>query len=195
MGLREKKTARTREQILDVAADLFLEHGYDETTMEQIAEAAEVAPSTLYRYFPSKDLLILGRLTEAIQLGEALRARPADEPVPQSLAATLLTVLDSFQDVQRFSELRHVIDISPVPRARVWDVFMQSRADLEKELAARMGRADDDVLVLMTARTTLAIFELVAERWWAGDHAVPRAELLNEVLRSIEASGIVLPAP
>lgn len=125
MGLRETKAARTRDQILDVAAELFLAQGYDETTMEQIAERAEIAPSTLYRYFPSKDLLILGRLTETLQLGAVLRARPDDEPIPQVLAATLKAALDSVHDEPRFSALRHIIDISPVPRARLWDVFMQ----------------------------------------------------------------------
>lgn len=195
MGLREKKAARTREQILDVAAELFLAQGYDETTMEQIAEAAEVAPSTLYRYFPSKDLLILGRLTESIQLGEALRRRPEGEPLPQALREMLLTVLESVQDGQRFAGLRHVIDTSPVPRARLWDILLQSRADLEQELSRRMDRPEDDVSVVMTARTALTIFELVAEKWWAGDHTDSRAEALDAALRSIGASGFILPEP
>lgn len=195
MGLREKKAARTREQILEVAAELFLSQGYDETTMEQIAEAAEVAPSTLYRYFPSKDLLILGRLTESIQLGAALRRRPEGETLPQALRETLLAVLESIQDEQRFSALRHIVDTSPVPRARLWDIMLQSRADLEKELARRMDRPEDDVMVVMTGRTALTIFELVAEKWWAGDHAGSRADALDEALRAIETSGFVLPGP
>lgn len=194
MGLREKKAARTREQILDVAAELFLSQGYDETTMEQIAEAAEVAPSTLYRYFPSKDLLILGRLTESIQLGEALRRRPEGEPLPQALREMLLDVLESVQDEQRFTGLRHVIDTAPVPRARLWDILLQSRADLEKELARRMDRPEDDVAVVMTGRTALTIFELVAEKWWAGDHAASRRVALDETLQEIEAAGFTLPA-
>jgi AcrR family transcriptional regulator len=194
MGLRETKAARTRDQILDVAAELFLAQGYDETTMEQIAERAEIAPSTLYRYFPSKDLLILGRLTESLQLGAVLRARPDDEPIPQVLAATLEAALDSFHDEPRFSDLRHIIDISPVPRARLWDVFMQSRAELEAELGRRMGLPEDDLHVQLTARTTITIFEIVAERWWAGDHSTPRTAVLDEVLAAVDAAGIVLPA-
>ena len=194
MGLRETKAARTRDQILDVAAELFLAQGYDETTMEQIAERAEIAPSTLYRYFPSKDLLILGRLTESLQLGAVLRARPDDEPIPQVLAATLEAALDSFHDEPRFSDLRHIIDISPVPRARLWDVFMQSRAELEAELGRQMGLSEDDLHVQLTARTTITIFEIVAERWWAGDHSTPRGAVLDEVLAAVDAAGIVLPA-
>jgi hypothetical protein len=58
-----------------------------------------------------------------------------------------------------------------------------------------MGRAADDVAVAMTARTALAIFELVAEKWWAGDHSASRAEALDEALRAIETAGFTLPAP
>ncbi len=177
MGLRETKAARTRDQILDVAAELFLAQGYDETTMEQIAERAEIA-----------------RLTESLQLGAVLRARPDDEPIPQVLAATLEAALDSFHDEPRFSDLRHIIDISPVPRARLWDVFMQSRAELEAELGRRMGLPEDDLHVQLTARTTITIFEIVAERWWAGDHSTPRGAVLDEVLAAVDAAGIVLPA-
>ncbi|WP_025156393.1 TetR/AcrR family transcriptional regulator [Leifsonia aquatica] len=194
MGLREKKAARTRGQILDAAAELFLSQGYDETTMEQIAESADIAPSTLYRYFPSKDLLLLGRLTESLQLGDALRERPAGEPVAEALAATLLATIESFDDTPRFAELRHVIDVSPVPRARLWDVFMQSRSELEKELGVRMGLPEDDLQVMMTARSAITIFEIVAERWWAGDHTASRADVLDDVLRGLDATGVVFPA-
>jgi AcrR family transcriptional regulator len=59
MGLREKKAKKTRERILEEALLLFKRDGYEQTSMEAIAEAAEVSPSTLYRYFLSKDLILL----------------------------------------------------------------------------------------------------------------------------------------
>ncbi len=62
MGLRERNAARTRELIINTALGLFLEHGYDATKMEDIAEAAGIGTSTLYRYFPTKDLLIIDPL-------------------------------------------------------------------------------------------------------------------------------------
>ena len=59
VGLRERKKAETRAAIQHEALRLFRVQGYDETTTEQIAEAAEDPPSTLFRYFPSKEDLAL----------------------------------------------------------------------------------------------------------------------------------------
>jgi len=58
-GLRERKKAKTRAAIRREAMRLFREQGYEETTVEQIAEAAEVSPSTFFRYFPTKEDVVL----------------------------------------------------------------------------------------------------------------------------------------
>lgn len=58
-GLREDKKARTRAAIRDHVMRLFRERGYAETTVDQIARAAEVSPSTFFRYFPTKETLVL----------------------------------------------------------------------------------------------------------------------------------------
>ncbi|MFC7713287.1 TetR/AcrR family transcriptional regulator [Nonomuraea recticatena] len=78
-GLRERKKARTREAILREAFRLFRERGYNATTIDQIAEAAEISPATFFRYFPTKeDLVTFDRFPPLI---EALQVQPPGEPV------------------------------------------------------------------------------------------------------------------
>src|SRR6478672_10941023 len=78
-GLRERKKARTRLTIRSEAFRLFGEQGYAETTIEQIAEAAEVSPSTFFRYFPTKEQLVLADDLDPLMI-DAIRAQPHDIP-------------------------------------------------------------------------------------------------------------------
>jgi AcrR family transcriptional regulator len=78
-GLRERKKARTRAAILREAFRLFRERGYTATTVEQIAEAAEISPATFFRYFPTKEHLVT--LDRFPPLVEALASQPPGAPV------------------------------------------------------------------------------------------------------------------
>jgi len=195
VGLREVKAARTRDHIVDVAIELFIAQGYDQTTMEQIAEKAEVAPSTLYRYFASKDLLVLDRLLVLTDLDDALESRPADEPVGDSLTMVLRDCLESFVDDPRNTAVRQIIDEAPALRTRLFDISTESFKAFERALAKRMAVPPDDVRAMMTARMALQVFEIVADRWWRGDHSESRTDILNDVLTALADQGVVLPTP
>src|ERR1700752_5525363 len=74
-GLRERKKARTRAAIREHALRLFREQGYSSTTIEQIADAAEVSPATFFRYFPTQEDVVLQDDLDIITV-EALNAQP-----------------------------------------------------------------------------------------------------------------------
>jgi AcrR family transcriptional regulator len=88
-GLRERKKQKTRETIIKVALGLFVERGYEETTIAEIADAAEVSPRTIFAYFPSKEDILFCDMPEIQErLGQVLRDRPE--------GATALDVLRDF---------------------------------------------------------------------------------------------------
>lgn len=78
-GLRERKKLRTRTTLIDVATELCLKHGYDNTTVEQIAAAAEVSPRTFSRYFPTKGAVIAAIVEDVTEfVANELAAQPRD---------------------------------------------------------------------------------------------------------------------
>jgi AcrR family transcriptional regulator len=77
LGLRERKKIRTNETFQREAYRLFDENGYANTTVEQIAEAAEVSPSTFFRYFPCKELVLMADDLDRVTI-DALARQPAD---------------------------------------------------------------------------------------------------------------------
>src|SRR5579871_1588889 len=76
-GLRERKKARTRASIREHALRLIREQGYDATTVDQIAEAAEISPSTFFRYFPTKEDVVLQDDFDILAVGSFLE-QPAE---------------------------------------------------------------------------------------------------------------------
>jgi AcrR family transcriptional regulator len=197
MGLRELKAERTRAAITTIATELFLAQGYDLTTMEQIAERAEIGASTLYRYFPSKDLLLLEWLVRHIDVGPRLRARPRAEPLAVAMRAAILETMKSPSPTGSHEldvRLRHIVDESPGPRARLWDFVMQARASLEEEVAVRLGKPADDMLVLLTARSAETALYLAGDRVWEGDGTLDAEKVLDEVLHGMHTVDPILPA-
>lgn len=195
MGLREKKAARTRREIVDAGIELFLAQGYDQTTIEQIAERAEVGTSTLYRYFAGKDLILLEHFAQILDLAPLLRARPSEEPIEEAMTAVLQDSLNALYDDPRTGEIRSVIDNAPIPRARLWDVAAQSQHELVSAIADRLGRSHHDVVAAMTAHMMLEIYGFAGDTWWAGDQSRSRDDVLNQILLQLHAAPPALPAP
>lgn len=193
MGLRETKIERARAQVLTVAQELFLEQGYAGTTMEQIAEQAEIGASTLYRYFPSKELLLLEPIVRSLALGPHLAARPPDEPLPDALGAVLRGAFPPGElDPDRYLALRKMVDAEPGPRARLWDLVDQVTAELEHEIALRLGTSARDERVFLAARIAFLVYDLAGRRW-SGRTRRSWEQAVDRCLASLAGHDPVLP--
>jgi AcrR family transcriptional regulator len=180
--------------MVDAALELFTDQGYDETTMEQVAEAAEVAPSTLYRYFPSKDLLLLDRLVESIDLAAGLRRRPPSVPLDVALGEVLLDVAGVFDDPGlQITAVRRIVDGAPVPRARIFDVYLRARTELEQAIAERLDLAPDALVVRVTAGLAMDVVQISDEIRREQGWDVPAVETVRAILR--EMPGLDVPRP
>jgi AcrR family transcriptional regulator len=168
--LRERKRSRTRLMIQREAVRLFAEKGYAETTVEEIADAAAISPRTFFRYFPTKEDVVLWDEYDP-QAGELLAARPATEPVAESCRAIIRETLGGLLRRDPDELLTRVRLLSSVPELRARFLEMQaswiSSTQVEdSELAAALAQrhlADDRqlrvVVAALSAAVTIAIDE------------------------------------
>jgi AcrR family transcriptional regulator len=165
-GLRERKKEWTREAIQREALRLIGSRGYDATTCEQIAAAAQVSPATLFRYFATKEDIILQDGYDPL-IAEAVRARPAHESmltaVRRGLASTFADVYQG--DVEAIRQRTALILSVPALRARSHEQLDSLVTHLSKALAERSGRSDTDLDIEVAATTCAAVLEVAVGRW------------------------------
>jgi AcrR family transcriptional regulator len=137
---REHKKARTREELVHAALELFSRKGFQATTVEDIAAAARVSPRTFFRYFANKEEVLFHRKDEDLaSLQAALAARPASETALQALRATVLEYIGRFQQERDFHLLRiRLIREAPSLEAYGLQLHQEWIRYLARALARRM---------------------------------------------------------
>jgi AcrR family transcriptional regulator len=157
-GLRERKKARTRAAIREHALRLFRAQGYAATTVEQIAAAAEVSPSTFFRYFPTKEDVVLrddfdDRMFDAFQ-----RQPPSLSPVA-ALRAGIREGLATLTPAEwaEFQEMTALGLAIPEVRARMMDELTRTIDKAADALARRLGRSPEDLAVRVYAGAVFGV--------------------------------------
>ncbi|NDL60034.1 TetR/AcrR family transcriptional regulator [Phytoactinopolyspora mesophila] len=177
-GLRERKKARTRAAIQREAVHLFRAQGFSATTIEQIAEAAEVAPSTVFRYFPTKEDLVVLENDLQPMIAE-FHAQPPEltplQAMHRAILATFGTLTPNELDERREREHRELLVLSiPELWASNLDNITSSLDTVAEAVAERCGRSADDPRVRSFVG---AFFGAILPVWFAWAHD-PEVDLL-----------------
>jgi AcrR family transcriptional regulator len=161
LGLRERKKLRTRETIARVALELFAEHGFHETTIKQIADAADVSPRTVSGYFPTKEELVFPEyhvLFDALET--RLREREPGETAMEALRAWIGLLLDADKDDLARRRCRRTV-IESDNALRAYERGVQERAEqiIAAAVAVDLDLPADDVVPRMVGAATMAAME------------------------------------
>jgi AcrR family transcriptional regulator len=183
LGLRERKRQRTRETIARVALELFDRQGFQETTIAQIAEAADVSPRTVSGYFPHKEDIAFSHVEEEFAAFDArLRDRRPGESAIDALREFIRSVLEAGEpsagERQRRQRVIHADESLRVHEHHSWARVQES---LAAAIARDLGVAADDLEPRMAAAATLTVFELLGKH---DDDADP-AEALAVIDRAL----------
>ena len=193
-SLRERKKARTRAAIRQHALRLFREQGYAATTIEQIAAAAEVSPSTFFRYFPTKEDVILrddfdGRMFEAFE------RQPASLSAVSALRAAIRESIATLtpEEWTEFQEMSAFAMSTPEVRARMVDELTRTMDEAADVLAKRLGRSPGDLSVRVSVGAVFGVVMAVMrpETYAEGTIDAQAFNRIDEALALLE-SGLPL---
>jgi AcrR family transcriptional regulator len=158
IGLRERKKAKTRAAIKEHAMRLFREQGYDVTTVDQIAEAAEVSPSTFFRYFPTKEDVVLTDDFDPVMIASFQNQPPEMSPLAAIRTAMRTSFLDmSEEDQAREWERHQLIRAVPELRSAALDDYRRSMGVMAELVADRVGRDPGEFAVQVFAGALVGV--------------------------------------
>jgi len=183
-GLRERKKQRTRQAIAEAALRLFVERGFEQVTVAEVAEAAEVSEKTVFNYFPTKEDLFfadVGAMDSSVII-DAIRQRPPGTS-PFDALRHLLTDKPDFDagilaeggqpdrrapaQMQMHQEAMWALQRSPALQARLRELFAQLEAGVAELLAEETGASPESVEPKVVAAALVGVIRAVTERFLA----------------------------
>jgi AcrR family transcriptional regulator len=192
-SLRERTRAAMRAEVSEVAFRLFAEQGFDNTTVEQIAAEAGLSRTTFFRYFGTKEEVILGKLCEiGHEIAAALAARPEDERPWDSLrgALDMITQADPGEPGQS-PDLMPLLSDACALITRQWEKTQGWQSMLVPEISRRLGGGPaGDLRARVLVASAIDCLDAAADAWTASDGTTPLAALLDQAMGELsELSG------
>jgi AcrR family transcriptional regulator len=164
--LRERKRTRTRLMIQTEALSLFAEKGYAQTTIEEIADAAAISPRTFFRYFPSKEDVVLWDEYDPLAL-DLLAARSVGEPLAETFRAVIRETLGGLyrHDPERLRARMQLAFTVPEVHARFLDAQTHGIEELAEWVAESRGARVDDLSLRVAGSALLAAVTVALDAW------------------------------
>jgi len=185
-GLRERKKAKTRTAIQAAALTLFERQGYQATTVEQIAELAEVSQSTFFRYFPTKEDVVLHDRYDPLLIA-AFLAQPPELSAIAALRRTIRSVLGGLPPDELARERQRAMLIVSVPelRARSLDQIAATLKPFTEAIAERTGRPVDDPAIRALTGAAIGV-AMSAAMAASEDPSADYIALMDDALAQLE---------
>jgi len=184
--LRDRTIRAVRAEVAAVAMRLFVEHGFDKTTVDQIAAEAGMSRTSFFRYFATKEDVVLGHLDELAQrVGEALAARPEPEPVWRSLRRAFDPLIEeAIASPEQNLRMSRMLHDTPALRFRQAGKQLRWYDLLAPEVARRLhvadGALDPRPRALVAAAT--ACLNAASETWSAANGTIDLSTLLDQAM-------------
>jgi mycofactocin system transcriptional regulator len=183
-----RRRSTTTDHISTVAIDLFAARGFDDVSVDDVAEASGIARRTLFRYYPSKNALPWGDFDAHLDhMRDLLNTLEPDVPIGDALRTALLA-FNSFDDQEtaRHRQRMRVILETAALQAYSMTMYAGWRAVVAAFVAQRIGARVEDIVPQTVAWTMLGVALSAYENWLA-DESVSLAEALGQAFDTVSA--------
>ncbi len=185
-SLRERKRTKTRLMIQGEAMRVIAEKGWEHTTVDDIAYAAAISPRTFFRYFPTKEDVVLWDEYDPIA-PDLLQARPADEPLAESMRAIVYEALGGLYRRNPEELLLRVRLLLSVPelRARLRDAQGEGEQLLAAYLARQRGLEPGDLSIQVVASAMTSTIIVALDAWMREDGKTDLLAILDRAVQAL----------
>ncbi|MGC4939716.1 TetR family transcriptional regulator [Kribbella sp. DT2] len=188
-GLRDRARRAVRAEVAGIGFGLFAEHGFDQVTADQIAAAAGMSRTSFFRYFPTKEDVVLGHLEEmGEELSAALAARPAGEGAWVALEQAFYDQFgETLEDPDRALRLAKMMQETPALRARHLEKQQKWQELLAPEVARRLRITDDpsDPRARAVTGAALACLDAANVAWMNSKGEKDMRDLIHQVMSTL----------
>lgn len=191
MGLRETKKERTRAQLLEAALALIERKGFEQTTIQEIADAVQVSPRTLLRYFPTKEDVVVAWVEEQFEMiVDELAAEPAEAPAFATASAVMRAAVCRYAAQNDFFlMIEKVIAKSPDMMARKAAMVSRVVGEIADLLAKRMpDEGDAGLLPELIAGSVMTATGAAIRAWMAEDGKADLVALYDKASARLQVS-------